>query len=490
MKRTAVLTFAALLFFAACSQTPKVNYKVWYDWPERCLPDFNKIGEPDIQGAKINLDLVDIDDTKNHFCVLFETTLKVKTEEEYNFTLTTDDGSKFYIDDELLIVNDGAHGPIEKKCSKVLTRGKHALRIEFFDFDKGQSLVFRYSTPTIKEREFNDRVLDKEDRLTSKHAFVKPQVKEALKRFEAWKGNDEVLVYPILTDVHTSGRFSYKHIGYAATAAKAFGADFMVNLGDIGLNAYPATVDKDYARFIMDETLAQMKKYDGMWLYSPGNHDWDAGEGTFNSEQYLSDFFQKPWQEKAGKNLHIVPGHVWCWYDIPEKNFRIILLNTCGTGTQGGFYYYFDDPQLEWLQGLLADTPKDVNVIVMSHYMPHPMGRWTTSASKPDIHRLDQDQKLMEILSAFKADGGTLVGMITGDSHTNDYICENGVNYFISQGYGWIVPDLMLPTNRHAFYDYKQSLCIDVVAVKPATREVHTFRIGAGVADYDYEFGY
>ena len=118
------------------------------------------------------------------------------------------------------------------------------------------------------------------------------------------------------------------------------------------------------------------------------------------------------------------------------------------------------------------------------------MGRWTTSASKPDIHRLDQDQKLMETLSAFKADGGTLVGMITGDSHTNDYICENGVNYFISQGYGWIVPDLMLPTNRHAFFDYKQSLCIDVVAVKPAKREVHTFRIGAGGADYDCAFGY
>ena len=29
-----------------------------------------------------------------------------------------------------------------------------------------------------------------------------------------------------------------------------------------------------------------------------------------------------------------------------------------------------------------------------------------------------------------------------------------------------------------------------MIAVKPATREVHTFRIGAGGADYDYEFTY
>ena len=485
-----VIALTGVLLLAACTQSPKVFYKVWYDWPERYLPDFSTLGEPDVQGVKNNLDLVGIDENKNHFCAVFETELKVKTEEEYTFILTTDDGSRLYVDGEMLIVSDGARGPIEEKAVKTLAKGKHAVKVEWFDFDKGQSIVFRYSTPTIKERELNDRVMCREDRLSSKHSYVKPQVKEAVKRYKAWKGDDETLVYPILTDVHTAGRFSYKHIGYAAVAAKAFKADFMVNLGDIGLNAYPATVDKEYARFVMDNTRAQMEKYDGIWLYSPGNHDWDAGKGDFNSEQYLSDFFQKPWQEKAGENLHIVPGHVWCWYDIPEKNFRIILLNSCGTGTQGGFYYYFDDAQLEWLQGLLNDTPKDVNVLVMSHYMPHPMGRWTTSASKPDIHRLDQDKKLMEILSAYEEDGGTIVAMITGDSHTNDYACENGVNYFISQGYGWVIPELMLPTNRHAFFDYKETLCIDIVAVKPAKREVHTFRIGAGGADYDYEFNY
>ena len=48
-----------------------------------------------------------------------------------------------------------------------------------------------------------------------------------------------------------------------------FGADFMANLGDIGLNAYPATVDSRYARFILDNILAGMLKYDGLWvLYS------------------------------------------------------------------------------------------------------------------------------------------------------------------------------------------------------------------------------
>ncbi len=193
-----------------------------------------------------------------------------------------------------------------------------------------------------------------------------------------------------------------------------------------------------------------MKKYDGIWLYTPGNHDWDAGEGEFNSEQYLSDFFQKPWKEKAGDALHLTPGKVWCYYDVPGKDTRVILLNTCGTGTREGKYYYFDDPQLEWLKELLDSTPKDMNVIVMSHYMPHPMGRWTTSPGAD--YTIVQNEKLMGILSDFKHSGGTMVAMICGDTHTNDYVLYNDVNYYISQGYGWVVPDLMLPGARHAFF--------------------------------------
>ena len=156
-------------------------------------------------------------------------------------------------------------------------------------------------------------------------------------------------------------------------------ADFMVNLGDIGLNAYPATVDAAYAKTVVDNTQAQMLKYDGIWLYAVGNHDWDAGEGQFHSEQFLSDTFQKPWQEKAGENLHLTPGKVYCYYDIPEKGLRVILLNSTGTGTQGGFYYIFDEPQMQWLEALLAETPEDMDVLVMCHYMPHPLGATPTS---------------------------------------------------------------------------------------------------------------
>jgi len=482
------LAISAVLLLAACTPSPKVDYKVWLDWPERFLPDFSTLGEPDVTGTTDNLYLDDLDDKWNHYCAQFETELKVKKEEPYEFSLTTDDGSRLYVDGQLLIVNDGAHGPIQKKASVPLSKGKHKLLVEFFDFDKGQSMLFNYSTPSIPKRELNGNLLTKQDRITNRHRFVKPQIREALDRYKAWKGDDETVVYPILTDIHTAGRFSYKHIGHGVTAAKAFKADFMANLGDIGLNAFPATVDSRYAQEILDNVRKQMDKYKGVWIYTPGNHDWDAGEGKYLSEQYLTDFFQKPWEERAGGNLHLTPGKTYGYYDIPAKNFRIIFLNSQGTGTQGGCYYIFDEAQLDWLQALLDSTPKDMTLIVTAHYMPHPQGRWTTT--KPELHRLDLNDKLMGILSAYKEDGGSLAAMITGDTHTNYYENYNGVNYFISQGYGWVTPELMLPGQIHADFKYQESLCIDVVAVKPAKREVHTFRIGAGGEEFDCEFKY
>lgn len=487
MRKIVILAGALLTLAACCPKEPVVNYKLWLDWPERQLPDFSKLGEPDITGVKNNFDLVDIDETLNHYALLLETTIKVDKEEEYTFKASTDDGSKFYVDGELLYDNDGAHGPITKIVSKTLSKGKHNLRLEYFDCDKGQSINFLYSTPTISWREINDKLLAEEDKATDKTFFVKPQIDEALARFNAWKGSDEVMAFPIVTDVHTAGRFSYKHIGHAVTAAEAFGCDFIENFGDIGLNAYPATENSVYAKEIVDNVRAQMMKYDGVWLYTPGNHDWDAGEGKFFTDEDLSGFFQKPWQEKAGENLHLTPGKTYGWYDVPGKGIRVIFLNSQGTGTQNGSYYLFDEPQMEWLQALLDSTPADMPVLVTAHYMPHPLGRWTNSNPAEDA--LKGNQRVMDILSAFAAKG-TLIGMVTGDAHVNMYIKENGVNYFISQGYGWVVPDLMLPGTTHAFFDYKENLCIDVLAVKPSKREVHTFRIGAGGEEFDCVFTY
>ena len=178
MRTVRLFLLAALgtLLAGACcgEQEPVVHYQLWYNWPERYLPDFSTLGAPDLTGVKKNLDLEELPDSANHFAVLFETDLRVKKAEEYSFKLCTDDGSRFYVDGALLLENDGAHGPILKEVSLPLAKGTHKLRIEFFDYDKGQTLDFLYSTPTILWRPLNTHILEEEDALTSDDRFVMP----------------------------------------------------------------------------------------------------------------------------------------------------------------------------------------------------------------------------------------------------------------------------------------------------------------------------
>jgi len=182
-----------------------------------------------------------------------------------------------------------------------------------------------------------------------------------------------------------------------------------------------------------------------------------------------------------------MPGNTSGWYDIPQKNFRIIFLNSEATRTKGEYYYCYGDEQLAWLSGLLEATPEGMNVLLLSHWMPQPMGVWNAVS----LTRVGKEpyNKITDLLASY-AGKINLVGLFTGDSHVNNYTKKDSVNYYITQGYGWVSPDVMIPGQKHAVFDYRESLCIDVVAVKPATREVHTFRVGAGGSDYDYTFTY
>jgi len=50
----------------------------------------------------------------------------------YGFSLTSDDGSRLYIDDRLVIDNDGEHPPREETGSMELSRGVHTIRVSYF----------------------------------------------------------------------------------------------------------------------------------------------------------------------------------------------------------------------------------------------------------------------------------------------------------------------------------------------------------------------
>jgi hypothetical protein len=66
---------------------------------------------------------------------------------DYNFRLTSDDGSKLYIDDQLVVDHDGLHGETSKDGTVSLTAGYHSLRVEYFERGGEQVLRLGWQPP-------------------------------------------------------------------------------------------------------------------------------------------------------------------------------------------------------------------------------------------------------------------------------------------------------------------------------------------------------
>jgi hypothetical protein len=59
----------------------------------------------------------------------------------------SDDGSRLFIGDTLVVDNDGLHGMVEKSGDIGLAAGRHPIRVEFFENQGGAGLIVRWSGP-------------------------------------------------------------------------------------------------------------------------------------------------------------------------------------------------------------------------------------------------------------------------------------------------------------------------------------------------------
>lgn len=66
--------------------------------------------------------------------------LTIPENDIYTFHLTSDDGSQFYIDNEIVVDNDGPHGPVTLSGQKALGKGAHPFKLYYFDMNNGGCL--------------------------------------------------------------------------------------------------------------------------------------------------------------------------------------------------------------------------------------------------------------------------------------------------------------------------------------------------------------
>jgi hypothetical protein len=66
------------------------------------------------------------------FAIDYHGVFWIKNPGEYRFLLTADDGAKLYIDDHLLIDEDGVHSPLREGHSIQLAAGRHTIHVPYF----------------------------------------------------------------------------------------------------------------------------------------------------------------------------------------------------------------------------------------------------------------------------------------------------------------------------------------------------------------------
>jgi alpha-L-fucosidase len=105
------------------------------------LPDFDAVKKVDTSIAPaIGLDL------KLHeerYGLRFSGYVVIPIDDAYAFALTSDDGSRLYVDGKLAVDNDGLHSSEEKRADLPLAAGAHAIKVEYFNKTGQSELVLR-----------------------------------------------------------------------------------------------------------------------------------------------------------------------------------------------------------------------------------------------------------------------------------------------------------------------------------------------------------
>ena len=122
------------------------------------IPDLSKLN-PVKKGYSIHFDLNEVDIPEHNFVLKFETQLQIDKEGEYFFYTSTNDGSNLYINDKLVVNNDGLHAVRQVSGKVYLKKGRHKMRFEYFQEGGTKTLSVYYKSDKISYRPVPGSVL-------------------------------------------------------------------------------------------------------------------------------------------------------------------------------------------------------------------------------------------------------------------------------------------------------------------------------------------
>lgn len=103
------------------------------------LPDFSTLDFMS-QGVAMDWDVEGIAQREDHFAIEYSGYVQAPEEGLYEVYTYSDDGSRLYIGDQLIVDNDGSHSARRRVGRVALKAGTYPIRIEYFDDFEGEML--------------------------------------------------------------------------------------------------------------------------------------------------------------------------------------------------------------------------------------------------------------------------------------------------------------------------------------------------------------
>lgn len=125
------------------------------EWDQ--LPDFTALA-PVKKGKAGHFDLSPRS-REDYFGFEYTGYIRIPRDGVYLFYTDSDDGSRLYIGEKLVVDNDGLHGLTEKQGVIALVKGLHPIRVTYFEKTGGNELKVSYKGPCIKKQQIPGSVL-------------------------------------------------------------------------------------------------------------------------------------------------------------------------------------------------------------------------------------------------------------------------------------------------------------------------------------------
>jgi len=139
---------------------PLLNGLTWYyfegQWEK--LPDFDQL-KMRKSGHIFQFGVDKIITEKDEFGLVIEGKIQIAETGWYTFYTMSNDGSCLYLDNQLVVNNDGAHGPQEKSGGIFLQKGFHPIRLTYFQAGGGLALQVKISGPGLDKQEITPDLL-------------------------------------------------------------------------------------------------------------------------------------------------------------------------------------------------------------------------------------------------------------------------------------------------------------------------------------------